>query len=80
MMFTVVNKKAFQSDSNCPLADSLHFVVNKFEHVQGMGWPGLCTMRSKLNKFEYDLGDWGPVERGRDWALYRNTLPVSRQT
>ena len=30
------NKKAFQSNVNCRLADSLCFIVNKFEHVGGV--------------------------------------------
>ena len=29
------NKKVFQSNANCPLADSPCFIVYKFEHVQG---------------------------------------------
>ena len=29
------NKKAFQSNANHPLADSLHLMMNKFEYVGG---------------------------------------------
>ena len=29
----IINKKAFQSNANCLLADSLSFTVNRFEHV-----------------------------------------------
>ena len=32
-----VYKKAFQLNANCPLADSLSFLANKFEHVGGGG-------------------------------------------
>ena len=28
-----INKKAFQSNANRPLADSVDYIVNKFEHI-----------------------------------------------
>ena len=30
-----INKKVFQSNANCPLADNPCFIENKSEHVQG---------------------------------------------
>ena len=35
-----IDKKSFQSNANHQLADSLRFIVNKFDNV---GWGGLCT-------------------------------------
>ena len=38
---TISNKKAFQSNANCPLADRhTGYMVNKFEHVLGVGGGG----------------------------------------
>ena len=34
------NKKAFQSNANHPLADSLHCMMNKFEYMSGDVWTG----------------------------------------
>ena len=37
-MFVVnKNKKVYQSNANCLLADSMGFIVNKFEHVWSWG-------------------------------------------
>ena len=48
-----VNKKAFKSNANGPLADSPCFLVNKFECVSNeRGRGGPCTARSKFNVFE----------------------------
>ena len=33
----VSNKRAFQSNANCPLVDSSCFIVKKFEDVEGGG-------------------------------------------
>ena len=33
------NKKAFQSNVNWPLADSMGYIVNKFQHVRGRAGP-----------------------------------------
>ena len=46
------NKEAFQSNANCPLADSIAYILSKFEQFLGSGW----TVRSKLNKFEHVKG------------------------
>ena len=39
----MVNKKAFQSNANCPLVDSPCFIVNRFEHVGGGAGTRQCT-------------------------------------
>ena len=44
-------KKAFQTNTNLPLANSMVYTLKKFEHIWGGGGP--CTKRSKLNKFEH---------------------------
>ena len=31
----MINKKVFQLNADCPLADRLDFIVNKFKHVGG---------------------------------------------
>ena len=65
LLYTCIDKKAFLSNANRPLSDSLCFIVNKFERVGGGG----CTVRSKFNKFEHVSG-WGPVQSGWDSVLY----------
>ena len=37
---TSPNKKAFQSNANRPLSNSLCVILNKFERVRGTGWAG----------------------------------------
>ena len=67
-----MNKKAFQSNTNHPLSDSLYFIVNKFECVWEVG--GGCTVRSKLNGPELGKGGQSqdPVQRtGWDWPVKR---------
>ena len=51
------NKEAFQSNANCPLADSPNYVVNKFENVNtgSVGGGSPCIVRSMLNKW---AGGW----------------------
>ena len=34
-VYVIINKKAFQSNGNCPLDNRMGFIMNKFEHVQG---------------------------------------------
>ena len=46
------------------LSDSMGYIVNKSERVQGAsGWEGAGWMslygEVKFNKFEYDWGSWG---------------------
>ena len=36
-IFKDINKKAFQSNANRLLADSMGYIVNKYEHAQGEG-------------------------------------------
>ena len=59
-----LHKEVFQSSANSPLADSMGYIVNKFQHVWGTLYnvsklnefehvQGSYTMRSKLNKFEH---------------------------
>ena len=43
-----MNKKALQSNANHPLADSLGYLMNKFEHVSAGG--GVLTYML-INKF-----------------------------
>ena len=71
MLFTTallkINKKTLQLNAKRPLADSPHFIVNKFEHDgwRGIGHgPGPCTVRTKLNMFDL-------VWETRAGALYR---------
>ena len=50
-----MNKKAFQSKTNWPLADRcLGYIVNKFEHVRG------GAKKSHVNKFEHFWRPGGP--------------------
>ena len=65
------NKKAFDSNANCPFADIMGYIVTKFEDIRGN--PG--TIRSKLNKFEHVWG-WSCTEGG---AEYKEPL-VARMT
>ena len=36
ILFNINNKKAFQSNANCPLAGSPQYIMNKVEHVNGV--------------------------------------------
>ena len=36
VLFDEKDKKEFQLNANCPLADSMDYTVNKFEHVGGL--------------------------------------------
>ena len=33
-VYVIINKKAFQSNANCPLDNRMGFIMNKFEHDQ----------------------------------------------
>ena len=71
-------------NSNRPLATNPGFILYKFENVQGERGAGLCTMRSKLKKFEHVRGRGVPQRQGLVWwgrtgGPYR-VLPVDRQT
>ena len=63
------NIKAFQSNANCPLADSPGYIVNKFGQVWGRGrwfWNNEVQVehfqRSLCGARKPGLGpDWGPT-------------------
>ena len=52
------NKKAFHSNANCLLVDSVGYRVNKFEHVWGKG---PCEVRSRLNNLDLSAGRVVPL-------------------
>ena len=60
--------KEFQQDAYCLLAGCMCFIVKKFQHVLGS-----CTVRSKLNKFEYVEGF---LYSGPNWS----SLDMARRT
>ena len=66
------NKKAFQSNANCLLANSTDY-MNKYSKSRGS-----CTVRSKLSMY-WGLGlgqftGWGDAGAG---ALYRGSGPCT---
>ena len=75
-------KKPFQWKANRPLADSLRFILHKFEHI--IGGVGGCLgsislnmsdvgkdfkVRSKFNKFEHPRTGWCTEEDNETGAL-----------
>ena len=64
----IINWKVFQSNTSHPPADSLHFKVSTFEHVEEGVGPR--TVRSKLNNMSEEMGMGLCTQRGYR-ALYK---------
>ena len=72
----MTDKKAFQSNANRPFSNSLYFIMNTFDYLQGA-----YTVRSKFEHVvegrRLGLGQY--AEGAGVTALYRGLDPVERR-